>query len=41
VLGENLQHREELASDLAIALRRSLRLSRRRPCGRLDEVEEL
>jgi len=41
VLGENLQDREELARDLAIALRRGLRLGRRRPGGGLDEVEEL
>jgi hypothetical protein len=41
MLGEDLQDREELARDLAVALRRSLRLGRRRPGGRLDEVEEL
>jgi hypothetical protein len=41
VLGEDLQDREELARDLAVALRRGLRLGRRRPGGRLDQVEEL
>src|SRR4029077_17983121 len=41
VLGEDLEDREELARHLAIALRRGLRLGGRRPCGGLDEVEEL
>jgi hypothetical protein len=41
MLGEDLEDREKLARDLAIALRRGLGLGGGRPGGRFDQVEEL